>query len=135
MTETIIRLVQEFHPGIQAIYLFGSHADGTDQPESDVDIALLLPHKEAGTTGNMSQSDLRFSLEKELKRTVDLINLRQVSTVFQNEISNTGRCLSCPDQYEKEYFEMMVLSYYCKLNEERSDILESILKSKRIHNI
>ena len=43
--EAIIQTVLEHYPDTQAIYLFGSYAAEQEWPESDVDIAVLLPRK------------------------------------------------------------------------------------------
>lgn len=64
-----------------------------------------------------------------------MINLQLASTVFQYEICRSVIRLYCGNPYETETFEMMTLSYYCKLNEERSAILESIVDSRRVYDI
>ncbi len=66
---------------------------------------------------------------------VDLINLRQVSTVLQKEIIAEDRRIYCADSYAADEFEMFTISYYQKLNDERADVLESFFKSKRAYNI
>ena len=64
-------------------YLFGSFGTEQEWPDSDVDIAVLLPPEEAKKIGVLSMSDLRFALEPALKKEIDLINLRCVPTVLQ----------------------------------------------------
>ncbi|MFC1466200.1 MAG: nucleotidyltransferase domain-containing protein [Candidatus Brachytrichaceae bacterium NZ_4S206] len=32
------------YPGVQAVYLFGSYAEGRARPDSDLDLAILLRH-------------------------------------------------------------------------------------------
>jgi predicted nucleotidyltransferase len=58
-----------------------------------VDIALLLPHETAKRLGSLYMTDLHAELEQLLNREVDLINLRQVSTVLQKmeEFQKTKR--------------------------------------------
>ncbi|MGI9255608.1 MAG: hypothetical protein ACR2PY_01590, partial [Salinispira sp.] len=72
-----------------------------------------------------------------LRSDVDLVNLRRVSTVFQNEIINTGRWLYVKDKDMDVVlaFEMQVLSAHQKLNEERAEILWSFLETKRAYNL
>ena len=41
LNETVERLKTEFQP--EAIYLFGSHAWGTPQEDSDVDLMVIVP--------------------------------------------------------------------------------------------
>jgi predicted nucleotidyltransferase len=72
---------------------------GTERPDSDVDIALLLPPEEAKGAGSLSFSDLRFKLEEAFGKRVDLVNLRMVSTVFKKEITCYGkRIFTVPGQ-------------------------------------
>ncbi len=115
--------------------MFGSY--GTDQAwaDSDVDIAVLLPHEKSPKAGSLVMSDLRFELERLLGRGVDLINLRQVPTVLQKEIVMADRRIEQADEYAADEFEMLTFSYYQKLNEERREILEDVLASGRICKI
>ena len=118
-------------PDTQAIYLFGSAASGALRPDSDVDIAVLLPAVLARRVGNLGGSDLRLALESRLSRDVDLINLRQAPTVFQNQIIVDGRRIHCADEGAAEEFEMHVLSLYQKLQAERAGVVADGLSSGR----
>jgi hypothetical protein len=93
-----------------------------------------LPPKVAKGEKNLILSEGRFALEEALHREVDLLNARQVSTVMQKEIIG-GRLIYSPDHLAVDEFEMLVLSYYQKLNEERKDILESFRKTKRAYAV
>jgi len=130
----IVRTVLDFYPDVEAIYLFGSYGTEDEQQDSDVDIALLLPHKQAKEIKNLAMSECNYALMKILKKDVDLVNLRLVNTVFQHEIIQNGRMLYANDENAVDAFEMAVLSAYQKLNEERAGILEEIFKSGRILN-
>jgi predicted nucleotidyltransferase len=133
--DAIIRTVLEHYPYTQAIYLFGSYGTEQEWPDSDVDIAVLLPPEEAKKAGSLQMSDLRFDLESLLKKEVDLINLRRVPTVIQKEVV-VADCRICDrDWFAAEEFEMLTLSYYQKLNEERAEILSSALSSGRFHSL
>jgi uncharacterized protein len=131
LSEKILRT----HPATQAIYLYGSHATGDARPDSDVDLALLLPHVEAKATGSLALSELRTELERLLGRRVDLVNLRQTSTVFQKEVVFKGRRLLCATPGAVAEFEMLVLSFYQKLNEERREILEAFFETGRAYPV
>lgn len=135
MRETIIQAVLKSHPDTQAIYLFGSYGTQDEWPDSDVDIAILLPPVEAKKAGSFAISGLRFELEHLLKKTVDLINLRRVSTVFQKEITFADRRIYTGNEYAAEEFEMLTLSFYQKLNEERAEALAEGLRSGRFYNV
>jgi len=128
----IVDEVLRFHPDVQAIYLFGSHGTVDEIPDSDIDIAILLPHATAKVSGNIAMSRCRFALEEAVGETVDLVNLRLVSTVFQHEIVNSGRIIHSANANAVAEFEMLTLSMYQKLNEERKHILQDIRRSGRV---
>ncbi len=128
----LIQIIQKHYPETQAIYLFGSFVNGEISSQSDVDIALLLPFE---FKEELMMTGLHFELEQYFKRDVDLINLRTVSTVFQNIIINTGKVIFCTDEYSKGTFEMLVWSFYQKLNEERAEILEAFFKTGKAYAI
>ena len=76
---------------------------------------------------------LHLALESILKMDVDIINLRNVSTVFQKEIVTADRRIYTGDSYAAEEFEMLTMSYYQKLNEERAEIIESVVAEGRFY--
>lgn len=133
--EGIISTLLAAYPATQAIYLFGSYGTENEWPDSDVDIALLLPPDEAKKAGALVMSEWHFALVSLLKKDVDLVNLRQVSTVFQKEIIMAERRIFCADDYAADEFEMLVLSLYQKLNEERAELLAEGLRSGSFYNI
>ena len=131
-TELIVKTVLGFYPDVEAIYLFGTYLTPDEHKESDVDIAFLFPHDKAKTVKNLTVSDCRSALEDVLKRSVDLLNIRTVNTVLQNEIIQEGRLIYEQNKYAVDEFEMNVMSSYQKLNEERADILADILETGKI---
>jgi uncharacterized protein len=133
--DEIIRLIRKHYPNIQAIYGFGSAATGRERPGSDVDIAVLLPPAEAKKIGSPLISDLRFNLETLLGKEVDLINLRRVPTVLQKEVIAADSRIYEGDRFAAEEFEMLTLSYYQNLNEERAEILAEALAGGRFHQV
>ncbi len=127
----IISTVLKHYPLAQAVYLFGTYGTEFQREDSDVDIAILLPPKEAKTAKLLAVSDLRFDLETLLERKVDLINLRCVPTILQKEVIGADRQIYCANKYAADEFEMLTLSYYQKLNEERFEIIEDALATGR----
>jgi predicted nucleotidyltransferase len=126
--ETAIPIIAQHEPEVQAVYLFGSHGTEDERPDSDIDMALLLPF---GHSGSLAASELSGALAECLGKNVDLINLRSVNTVFQKEIVMADRRVYCVDQFAADEFEMMVVSNYQKLNEERRGIIEDGLAEGR----
>ena len=66
---------------------------------------------------------------------MDLIDLRQVPTVFRKEIIAADRRIYCGNQYAADEFEMLTLSFYQKLNQERREVLAEGLRSGRFHDV
>jgi predicted nucleotidyltransferase len=126
--DTLIR----HYPDLQAVYVFGTYGTEDERPESDVDIALLLPVQSAKTAGNLALGACVHELCSLLGREVDLINLRLVDTVFQYEIIRTGRVAFKRSGRERESFELLTIAKYQKLSEERSGIVEEILRTGRV---
>lgn len=131
----IIEAVLHHYPDVQAIYLFGSYDTEYQWPNSDVDIALLLPPKKVREAGSLPLGPLWFELDRRLGKTVDLIDLRQASTVFRKEIIAADRRIYCGDEYAADEFEMLTLSFYQKLNQERREVLAEGLRSGRFHDV
>ncbi len=131
----IIKTILAHYPNVQGIYLFGSCMTEDEWPDSDIDIALLLTPVEAKQVRHLAISECAIELARVLEKEVDILNARTVSTVFQKEIVTKGRLLYCADRYAVDEFEMLTLSYYQKLNEERGGIIESALLTGRFYNI
>ncbi len=100
-----------------------------------MDVAILLPPEESRKVGSLAMSALHLALESSLRKDVDVINVRLVSTVFQKEIVMANRRIYTADRYAAEEFEMLTLSYYQKLNEERAGIVEQGLKDGRFRKV
>jgi len=131
----VTELIQSHHPDIQAIYFFGSAVNYQLQPDSDIDIALLLPHQIAKKLANLAMTPLHLELTHYFQRDVDLINLREVNTVFQYLIVNRGKIIYYRDKTTYRTFEMLTWSFYQKLNEERAEILEAFFKTGQAYAV
>lgn len=128
-TEALITLILSHEPATQAVVRFGTSGTAFERPDSDLDVAILLPWERRES---LLGSDLHRSLEEHSAKDCDLVNLRIVDTVFQKEIIATGQCVYEADRTALQEFEMLVLSFYQKLNEERREIIEDALASGRI---
>lgn len=131
-TKQIIDTILGYYPDTQAIYLFGSYGTEYERPDSDIDLGLLLPALHAKNEGSLTLKDCWHALTSLLNRSVDLVNLRMVNTVFQFQILQTGHLIFENDTYAIHEFEMLTLSYYQKLHEERAGILAEIISSKMV---
>ena len=127
--DVVLQKVREAVPGLIALYRFGSQAQGTARPESDVDLAVLAPQ----TLSPEARQGLREELSLLLHRDVDLIDLRQASTVMRMQVVSTGESLFSADDLKREQFETMVYASYARLNEERRGILDDIRARGRVY--
>jgi uncharacterized protein len=133
--DVIVRLILEHFPTAQAIYLFGTYGTVDEWPGSDVDIAVLLPPERGCRQPHLMLTPCHDALADALGKSVDLVNARGVSTVLQKEIVQSGRLLYSKDQDALAEFEMLTLSLYQKLNEERKAILDSFQETGRAYAV
>lgn len=121
MKQQLVKVLSErVNPAF--ILLFGSHAKGNAREDSDIDLAYYAPHQ-------LSFYE-RFLLAGELAQicqvNVDLVNIREIDTVFSMQIFSTGELLACQDENEFVKQRMKAFSMYAALNEQRVEILRSI---------
>jgi predicted nucleotidyltransferase len=134
-THAIVEILVHHYPDVQTVYLFGSSGTGLERPDSDIDLALLLPYRTAVANRSLAMTSAWSELMALSGREVDLINLRLVNTVFQNEVLNTARVIHGADDEARRIFEMEALSAYQKLNDERREILEDFFRTRRAYNV
>lgn len=126
--EKVIEFIKsEFE--VRFIYLFGSFARGEGRADSDIDVAIygkkLFEPYELFTKAN----ELGFII----KRDVQLIDLRDVSTVFASQIVGNKEILFCNDENLSFEYDIRAFKDYAKLNEERQIVIEAIKRDGRIN--
>ena len=110
--------VLRFVPDAEAVYLFGSRADGRARDDSDLDIAVL---------GAAPLSPLRrFEMQRELSallgHDVDLVDLFAATTVLRLEVVTRGKLLYRRDADRTLDFEARVLGEYAELMDATRDL-------------
>lgn len=75
--------------GLDTLWLYGSEAEGTAKPDSDVDLAALFRRR----TEPLDVFDARADLEEILHREVDLVDLDQTSPVLGMQVLQHGQLL------------------------------------------
>lgn len=113
----ITQALRSFSPA--AIYLFGSHGTASQHPASDIDIAFL-PQRSVPAMDVFQTAGL---LSQQLGAEVDLVDLTKASTVLRKEILRTGETIEIRNNLALQTFEMLTLSDYARLNEERHECL------------
>lgn len=110
------------------IYLFGSFAKGEGREDSDIDIAIYTEEKIDSYELFCVSGDLAF----EVKKDIQIVNLKDVSTVFVAQIVGTREVLFCNNEKLMDEFNIRIFKEYAKLNEERKNILDRIREDDRI---
>lgn len=113
----------------EAIVLFGSYSRGTQNAESDIDIAIKVKEK-------LDKKELyRLSnlLADELNKEVDLINLDEIGDTFRYEILINGKTLYCKDELQFELYKLDMYREFLELNESRQEIINNIKKGGDIY--
>jgi uncharacterized protein len=120
--EKKVRTVLANKLSTKLVYIFGSMVKNRVRNDSDIDIAIL-------TDKQIDEYKLYMvsqQLADELKREVDIVDLRKASIVFKAEILRTGKLVYNSDNMIKMDFQLNVLKQYALLNEERKGIINRI---------
>lgn len=113
----------------EAIVLFGSYARGTQNLESDIDIAFKSSHI-------ITKKEI-FVLKQELEdianKDIDLINLDDIGDIFRYEILINGKTLYCKDELKFELYKLDMYREFLDLNESIQPIIERVKKGDTIY--
>lgn len=120
-------LIDKLRP--KFIYLFGSFAKGEGREDSDIDIAIYTDEEISGYDLFIISNKLSF----EVKRNVEVIDLKNIDTVFASQIVGNREELYCEDEILKGNYNIKTFREYAKLNEERKIILDAIERDGRIY--
>ena len=124
MTTTILK----FLPDVKAIYLFGSYAHGQALPDSDIDLAVI--NDEPMDENHFFEMILLIATA--LNRDIDLIDIKRTPLDMKFEIISTGVLIYDKNPQQTLEYETLIMSMYQRFNEERSGILEEIVRSGKI---
>ena len=106
------------------ILLFGSFAKGNAREDSDIDLAYFSKR-------SLSSYE-RFNLAGELaaiaNREVDLVDIKQIDTVFTMQIFEQAIPIYILDRNEFIRQKIRAYSMYATLSEQRAPIIEAIKK-------
>jgi len=114
------KITRELDPAF--IILFGSFTKGTTHAESDIDLAYF--------SDKQLSSYERFILASELaelaNREVDLVDMKQIDTVFTMQIFEQGIPIYIQEENELTRQKMRAYSMYATLSEQRAPIIDAI---------
>lgn len=112
----------------KGVYLFGSQANGSARPNSDIDIAVLQ-HK--GFT-SMELWDL-YNAFVPFDIKVDIVDLFKANIIMQNEITSLGTLIFTNDQYYCDVFENKTKTMYEDFTIMSKDLYDGIIKTKSVY--
>jgi uncharacterized protein len=115
--ETLQAFFRDRPEPIVAAWLFGSRARGTHQPDSDVDVAVLL--RSRPTTLEMLPLDLAADLEKALDLDVDAVALNDASPDLIHRVLRDGVVVCDRDRAARLAFEVAARNEYFDLEPAR----------------
>lgn len=115
----IINFLQTKIQNLSGIYVYGSYALNQETSDSDIDLAFLTEDKISAVEKWKIQEELAALLDKD----IDLVDIKNASTVLRKEIVEKGKLIYCADKYKTDSFEMTSYSMYLDLNETRKHIL------------
>jgi len=110
----------------EAIVLFGSYARGTQNKESDIDIAVKPKRK----LEKKEQFYLSQKLADIINVEVDLVNLDNIGDGFRYEILMNGTIIYCEDEFKFELYKLDMYREYLELNESRKLIIDRMKKGE-----
>ena len=122
--DQIVSRIRDSAPDASAIYAYGSRVKGRTHPESDLDIALLLPPGAAVSMVILAQ--LEGDLEAIVGCAVEVSVLnREASVIHCKEVISTGVLLYIGNPLAVEAFEMQVLAEYADFCEDRIPVFQA----------
>jgi predicted nucleotidyltransferase len=114
---------------VQAIYLFGSMARGEELPDSDIDLAIIA---ESPLTPELV-FNLKSDLSLELRRDIDILDLRSSSLEIAFQAIMESQCLFGSEHPDIALFETAIMSMYANFQLERKEIVADILGRGNIY--
>lgn len=120
--QIIEKLKQELNPDF--VILFGSFAKGTVHQNSDIDLAYFSDRHLSSYERFILANDLALICRRE----VDIVDIKEMDTVFTMQIFSEGNPIYIADENEYIRQKMRAYSMYVAFNEQRAPIIEAIKK-------
>lgn len=117
-------------PGLLAIYVFGSAAQGQTTEDSDLDLAVLGTEPVPPTR----LYHLARSMEAQLGIDVDLVDLLTASTVLKREVIALGRLMHCSDADTVVDFEGRSLAEFGRYLEDFAPLLQVVRETGKAYD-
>lgn len=96
---------------VVAAFLFGSHAQDRQRPESDVDVGVLLTAEAASNVGDL-RALYTMELGRALRKVVHPVIMNTAGEELLKQVLSKGKCLQVND--ERTYASFRVFAY-CRI--------------------
>jgi predicted nucleotidyltransferase len=103
--------------GLDALFVFGSEAAGTQRPGSDLDLAALMRSRPDA----LELLDAQTALEQIAGQEVDLVDLGAASPILARQVLRGGRCVFGSDAPALARFEAVLPGRYEDLKRLRAE--------------
>ncbi len=127
LTRRIVALL-DARFGLDARFVFGSKAAGTQHRGSDLDLAALFRRR----PDTLALLDAQTALEEIAGRDVDLVDLATASPILVRQVLGHGRCVFGRDAPELAHFEATLPGRYEDLERIRAEA-ERALVERMVH--
>jgi hypothetical protein len=121
LEKNINELVQKY--GIKLLYVFGSYAKGSNNKNSDIDIAVLVNDNYKPMYKLYMIGDLTSIFKRD---DIDLVILNGANPVLRHQVIKYGKIIYEESLEEKVIFEAKVLSVYMDMEPFRRTQMEFI---------
>jgi uncharacterized protein len=109
--------------GLEALWLFGSEAQGAARPDSDIDLAALF----RGRPAPIDVLGARGDLEDILGREVDLVDLDRASPIIAMQVLQHGHLLLDGNPERRIAFFSRTLNLYDDLKIQRREVERALI--------
>lgn len=110
--------------GLDSLWLFGSEAQGTARPDSDVDLAALFTVRPTP----IEVFEAQVELAEILGRDVDLVNLDRVSPILARQVLRHGRLVIDRNPKRRYAFFSRTISMYEDVKIQRREAERKLLE-------
>ena len=115
-------VVEDVFPEALGVWIYGSFAQGRARRGSDLDIAIL-PDRPIDACDLFERAQV---VSDRLRREVDLVDLRTVSTVLRFEVVARGRRVAARDPDAGDIWATSVIKQFQRLNEGQREHIAAI---------
>lgn len=120
-----VEIIRNRFQDVQFIYVFGSFANESIHPGSDIDLAFFSPVP----SEDFYVWETEQAIASIYNKDVDLVDISKAGDVLKMEIISKGEILYCISENERGFFESRIVEDYMDYKEWIRPIEEEIVKS------